>query len=82
MTTPVCRIYGPGERIRCPGPGQHRPVCGAPLQDVGPGCHARACVGATDTPHQHTVKKCKVCGSMVRIEVWLEGQQPKDVSAA
>jgi hypothetical protein len=70
----VCREYRAGDLVRCPGPGRHRAHCDAPLLEVGLGCRARACVGATDTPGPHTVKKCRVCGSLVRIEVWQVGE--------
>jgi len=66
----ACREYGPGELMRCPGKGRDRPTCDTPLHQVGAGCRARVCVGAVDDPRPHTLKKCKTCGAMVRIEVW------------
>ena len=71
----ACREFGPGELMRCPGPGIRRQICDTPLHEVGDGCRARVCVGAKDDPRPHTLKKCKTCGAMVRIEVWRVDQE-------
>ena len=65
----ACQEFGPGELIRCPAPSE-RGTCGCPLEQVGVGCRATACVDASGLPrHPYVDKICKWCKRMVRIEV-------------
>jgi len=64
----ACREYGPGELMRCPGPGRGRAVCGKAIGWVLPSSRARVCVGMTDRHGPGEARTCPGCGALLSVE--------------
>lgn len=66
MTAQACRVFGPGELMKCPGARYGRD-CDKGLGWVGPTKRATVCVSSDADPDADETRECSRCGGRISL---------------